>query len=198
MTDAIFYRWIACLTLAVLAGGCQGVPHRDQGALIGGVGGAGLGAAIGRKTGNPVAGAVLGAAAGTLTGAAIGESIDAQQAATAAIASRAGRPVSFSQVIQMTRAGLSDDVIVAHIEANGVERRPTADDLVKLKNDGVSDRVLLAMQQNARPRAAEQPVIIERHHYVEPWDWWCWPPGWHHHHPPASRPGIRWGISFYN
>lgn len=175
--------------------GCQGVPYREQGAAVGALSGAGLGAAIGRKSGSPVAGAVLGAAAGTLTGAAIGQAMDEQQQTDGGswFPQRTAQPVSLNQIIEMTRAGLSEDVIIAHIEANGVGRRLSTNDLIRLKNEGVSDRVLLALQQPPRRKDTDRPTVIERH-YVEPAPWWCWPPAPH----PHGRHGFRWGITFYN
>jgi hypothetical protein len=170
--------------------------------LIGGLTGAGIGAAIGEHNKAPVAGAVVGAAVGTLTGAAIGDSMDAEvQRRTAEIEQKVGRrltgAVTFAQVITMTQAGLSDDVIVAHIQANGVARRPTADDLIALKNQGVSDRVILALQQQPlavpAPASSSPPVIVERHYYADPW---CGPPFWSWHWcGPPRHAGWHWGIS---
>ena len=70
---------IAILSLiALVLAGCTtpyGEPnHTGTGALVGGVGGAGLGAALAHH--NPAAGAVFGGALGAITGAIIGNSMD--------------------------------------------------------------------------------------------------------------------------
>ena len=68
--------------VAPLLAGCttpSGAPdNTGTGALVGGLSGAALGAAIDRR--HPGAGALLGAAAGAITGGLIGHSIDEQQA----------------------------------------------------------------------------------------------------------------------
>ena len=68
------------LLFALGVTGCQSPDHADQGALVGGLFGAGTGAIIGKACGNPLAGAAIGAGAGALTGAAIGSKMDADEA----------------------------------------------------------------------------------------------------------------------
>src|SRR5262245_6493972 len=112
----------AILLLGVVsAGGCFSPYYRDQGALLGGLGGAGIGAAIGEHNGNPLAGAAIGAVAGTLAGSAVGDSIDQDIAAREAyIASQIGRPVTGAvtpaDVVAMTQARLADGIIIGHIQ----------------------------------------------------------------------------------
>ncbi len=70
----------AALLLAASLAGCTtptGEPNNTgTGALVGGLGGAGLGAALAHC--NPAAGALFGGAAGAITGAIIGNSVDQQ------------------------------------------------------------------------------------------------------------------------
>lgn len=56
------------------------------------------------------------------------------------------RPVTYPEVIQMTRGGVSESVIVGHIQANGVWARPDVDEVIMLSQEGVSDYVIQAMQ----------------------------------------------------
>jgi hypothetical protein len=48
-------------------------------------------------------------------------------------------------VIKLTRAGVKDDIIIQQLRANGKTFRLTSNDLIHLKNAGVSDRVVQAM-----------------------------------------------------
>ncbi len=188
-----------CIFAAVIVfgwlSGCNSPYHRDQGALVGGLTGAGVGAAIGEHNDNPIAGALIGGAVGTLAGQAIGSNMDAQVAHNnAIIEQRMGRrlagAVTAAQVISMTQAQLSDEVIVTHIRANGLAQRLTPDDLIILSRQGVSDAVLNAMQNqppvtNTYPPPSARPVVIrEQHYYGRPH---CYSPHGHYHHRPAPR-----------
>jgi len=59
------------------------------------------------------------------------------------------RPVTYPEVIQMTRSGVSESVIVGHIQTNGVWARPDVDEVIALSQEGVSDYVIQAMQAAA-------------------------------------------------
>lgn len=191
------------VAVSLAASGCRSPYHADRGALLGGLTGAGVGALVGDASGNAGAGAVIGSAVGALSGAAIGQSLDDIEARNRAmIEQELGRKVAsqatVDDVIAMSRAGLGDDVIITHIQHNGVAGPINADALIFLKEQRVSDRVLNAMQQPPpRPVTVRQPaptpVIVEEYHYgpVHPWH------GYHHrrrHYGPHS--GVHWGFSF--
>lgn len=198
--------------------GCRSMSYGDRGTLFGGLIGAGTGAAIGEASGNAGAGAVIGTAVGALTGGAIGDNIDADVARNRAeVEARMGREmagrVTPEDVVAMTQAGLSDDVISSHIRAHGVAHPPQVNDLITLRNQGVSDNVLKAMQTSPGPQSATayapgpSPVIIQERVYPPYYGpYWgppppaCWyrygrPHGHHHHRP---RPGYSVGFSFAN
>ncbi len=59
---------ILVMVVALLLGGCSGMPTTAQRTLSGGAIGAGSGALIGWAAGNPAAGAAIGAGAGALGG----------------------------------------------------------------------------------------------------------------------------------
>ena len=196
-----------CLSVLVVLSasvGCRSPYYADQGALLGGVTGAGIGAAIGSANGNSLPGAVIGTAVGVLAGSAIGEGLDEIEARNRAlIEERLGRQVrgavTSDDIVAMSQAGLSDDVIVTHIRANGVAAPPTAAELISLNSQGVSDTVIKAMQ-NPPPgparvgrRAPPRSVVVEEHYYGHPYP----SPYWYdyHHYP---RHGVNWGISFQN
>jgi len=191
--------------------------HRDRGLVLGGLVGALTGGAIGRDNGNTAAGAAIGTAVGALTGAAIGDSVDTdiawQNAANQRrYAGQISRAVTVQDVISMTHARLSEDVIITHVRTNGIVRRPQPADLITMSNSGVSDAVIRTMQ-TARLATAPLPpppsyrnrVIVQEHHYVTP----CHPaptcyrtPTWYHHHRPHRvhsyhrGPSVHWVFSF--
>ncbi len=192
------------LLAALCCTGCNSPYHRDQGALVGGLSGAAIGAAIGEHNDNPLAGAAIGAAVGTLGGAAIGSNMDAQVARNNAIieqrmGQRLAGAVTIPQIISMSQAQLSDDVIIAHIRANGIAGRPSTDDLIVLNRQGVSDRVINALQSQppvtaAIPANGRRPVVIEEHYYSQPRYIYSHPHAHHHH----RHHGSHWGFSFCN
>jgi len=202
------------LLLAVLAAiGCRSPYYADRGALFGGLTGAGVGALVGDANGNAGAGAVIGSAIGAVTGAAVGEGIDADLARSRAeIEARMGRQmqgaVTTADVIAMTQAGLSDDVIATHIRASGVAQPLQVGDLIQLRNMGVRDTVINTMQQTP-PRGAQSAVaypayppgnVIVEHHYPAYYGppVWCGPPRpafYYHQHRPHSRVGF--GVSVW-
>ena len=82
--------------------------------------------------------------------------------------------ISLAQVIEMSQSGLSPTVIVNQINSQGVWSRPTANDLIYLKQNGVSDQVIGALQ-TGRPvdepsatRAHRETVVERSPVYVEP------------------------------
>ena len=69
--------------------------------------------------------------------------------------------VTPQDVIAMTQAGLSDDVIATHIRANGMAQPLQVNDLIQLRNMGVRDGVINAMQQTPpRVGGAVQPAAV--------------------------------------
>ena len=193
----------AFVAIWALGTGCRSPYYADRGAAFGALTGALTGAAIGEHNGEAGAGAAIGGAVGALTGAAVGDSIDRDIARSRATVAGKTGAVTVADVIAMTQSGLSEDVIAAHIRTNGVAQSPQVDDLIQLRNAGVSDRVVQAMQQTP-PRAvlvspSPAPVVVEEHHYFAP----AYPPHWRSppyrpwpHRGPA--PGVHWGVAFGN
>jgi hypothetical protein len=54
------------------------------------------------------------------------------------------------QLVGLTRAGLSDDILISLIQTDGSRFQLSADDILKLHNDGLSDAVIRAMQATVR------------------------------------------------
>ena len=205
------------LSIALVAAtGCQG-PYYQNGqhqnrngmALFGGLAGAGIGTALSKGNSNTGENALLGAALGALTGAAVGNTVDEVEARNQAIfQQRLGRQLAgattIDDVISLSRAGLGNDVIRTHIARHGIARPLTAQDLIVLKQNEVSDAVINAMQSPPVPTVvpmAPRPVILEEHYYSaprSPWFHYRHYPHGRRHHPHRGRPAFRWGMSFSN
>lgn len=158
--------------------------------------GAGLGAITGALVGgkkNWEGGALIGAGVGALTGRALGsarDNADAQQVAIgSSIANRANAQAAATAVtnydlVQMSNAGLSDDLIISTVRSRGGRFDMSPGGLISLKQAGVSDRVVLAAQQAASTsgpmpinpppaiHVAQPPVYVQPgpviHHYHRP------------------------------
>jgi hypothetical protein len=150
--------------LLLLVAGCYSPYAADRGALVGGVGGAGVGALVGNAVGHPAVGALVGAGVGAASGAAIGSSIDQAEARNRAqIEARLGRPVqpgavNVGEVVSMSRAGVAEDLMITHIQTHGMAAPLQSNDLILLQQQGVSPRVVQAMQ--TPPVMAPRPVVV--------------------------------------
>jgi hypothetical protein len=151
--DVPMFRALSCSIIAILAVscsvGCQS--YTGQGALFGGLGGAGLGALIGHASGHTGAGAAIGAVAGAVGGGVVGSSLDSIDAKNRAQIAAATRPasgaVNVDDVITMTRSGIDEQIIVNQIAGAGLQRPLGANDVIYLQQNGVSPRVIYVMQQ---------------------------------------------------
>jgi uncharacterized protein YcfJ len=149
-----------CCTL-----GCHSPPnYTDQGAVAGGLGGAGLGALIGSASGHTGAGAAIGAVAGALAGGAVGNSLDNIDAKNRAqIAAATGHPasaVSVNDVVAMTRSGIDEQIIVNQIATSGLQRPLQANDVIYLQQNGVSPHVISILQQTRVAVAGPPPGTV--------------------------------------
>ncbi len=172
------WGWLALVALV----GCRSPYYADKGAVFGGGAGALTGAIIGNQLGSTAGGAIIGAGVGALTGAAVGNAIDEVDARNQArIQQTIGRPlppggVSVDDLIMMTQAGVTEDVIATHIQYHGMARPLAAGDLIRLQQSGVSSRVIQAAQQPpmvAAPVAYAPPppppgIIVEEIYYAPP------------------------------
>ena len=80
-------------------------------------------------------------------------------------------PVSKADVIAMTQAGYTDDAILDLVRKNGVQGRPTADDLVEMTQAGVSSPVISSVVDAPvtlyRP-ATEHRTVYYRDYTADP------------------------------
>jgi hypothetical protein len=159
---------LATFLLSVV--GCKDLPGTkgQQGAVIGGLGGAAAGAAIGGK--HPLLGAILGGAIGAGGGYVIGANSDkimgkdtqgatqAQQnaqtnPATASAARNATTAdinrdgfVTLDEVVAMKQAGLSDSEMISRMRATGQVFELSSEQQQYLRDRGVSQNVISQME----------------------------------------------------
>src|ERR1044071_544255 len=174
MLRPVFLRsLVSCTSVTLLLAatvGCEQLPGtpKQQGATIGGVGGAVTGAALGgehhRLLGALVGGAV-GAGGGYLIGAnsdrithrdssAAQQAVQRAQAAPATADQARSAPtadlngagfVTMDEVVAMRQAGLPDDAIIEKLRATGQVFELNPDQQRFLRDHGLSDRVINAM-----------------------------------------------------
>lgn len=118
--------------------------NTGTGALVGGGVGAGAGALIGGGQG-----ALIGGAVGVVTGALIGNAIDANQRAelernsphTLRRVDKEER-LSMDDIIALSQAGVEPHVIISMIDKSHSHFSLTSSQVIRLKNAGVSQKVI--------------------------------------------------------
>ncbi|MSR55589.1 MAG: hypothetical protein EXS09_20245 [Gemmataceae bacterium] len=158
--------------------GCATTSNTAKGAGIGGVLGAGTGAILAQATGGSAGtGAVVGGLAGAILGGAIGNEEDRLekaalesrvQLAEAQQANAAATQMNIEEVIAMTNAKHSDHVIINQIRTTNSAYVLTSQDLTRLSTSGVSDQVIIEMQNRRPEAAAYHPARLPRHMMVAP------------------------------
>jgi uncharacterized protein YcfJ len=155
--------FVVMIVVGLSQTGCE--TKAQTGALVGGAGGAGVGAAAGSFSGNAGKGALIGGAIGAIGGYIVGNEMDKKDAredryerstragreeryADAPPAKSAGR-VTKVEVIDWTKDGVKDEIIIDRIDQSGTTFRLTAADENELRDAGVSEDVVRAMK-NAR------------------------------------------------
>ena len=74
-------------------------------------------------------------------------------------------PVTADDLRALSKAGVGDDVIVARLETEGVPARPTAEEVARLKQEGVSDRVMQAWVSAKVTPKTERRVVYRSPYY---------------------------------
>jgi hypothetical protein len=191
-------RWsrLAVVLLPLLAAGCT---HTEKGALVGGGLGAVAGTAVGCATGNPLAGAAIGTGIGGVGGAVVGNQIDQSEArtdakiaaATAAPPPPVQGPLAPHEIVHMAQQHIADDIIIQQIRSTGSVYALTSQDIIGLRQQGVSEGVIREMQLTScrGPRRVYSaapvyaPTVVQPVYVYEP------PP------PPVS---VGFGLGFTN
>lgn len=176
-------RYVTLLLLtSPLVVGCTHLTPTDRGVLGGAAVGGVTGAIIGKATGNTGVGAAVGTAIGGVTGGLTGNAVEraedrgfrrgveeASQVQPPAAPPLAQMPLDLSGVVRLATTGVSDQIIINQIHSTHSRYNLSYEDIVYLKQNGVSDRVIGVMQQTAsRPVSGHhcpppnRTVIIER------------------------------------
>ena len=219
-------KQLLVLTLAssaIFLSGCENpdgsVNNTGSGALIGGAIGAITGAAIG---GSHHGGqdALIGGAIGAVAGGLFGNSADQEQrerlrAQSPRTYSRVeqGQPLGLADVKALSRAGISEDVIISQIKNSGTVFRLTAPEIIELRDAGVTDKVINYLINTPSTAPLSAPPTTDVIQYAPPprpvetvivspgsgyswidgeWEWnrrWIWVGG-HWAYPPRS--GVVW------
>lgn len=206
-------KWFGVIAIASswFASSADAQYHTERGAIFGGLAGAAAGAAIGNQNGEATEGALIGSAIGLFSGALLGNSIDAEQSRQRYVQqqyiAQNSRAVTIGEVLGMARNGVSDAVMINHINQHGVRQRLEVSDVILLHQQGVSEPVLTALQlapiggapvYASPPPSYAAPVIVHDYHYVRP-AYPVYTPRYHHHHYPHRghyrSPGMSFGIS---
>jgi hypothetical protein len=153
--------FVVVVNCALCLGGCA--TKAQSGTAIGTAGGAALGAGVGSLVHSSAgAGALIGAGVGAVSGAIVGNEIDQQDRRHAQeLKDRAAQTqpadgytdsatITQGQVIEWTKHGVPQQVIVDRIERSGTRFKLTAADENTLREKGVSEEVVAAMKQTAR------------------------------------------------
>ncbi|HSW86071.1 MAG TPA: glycine zipper domain-containing protein [Rhabdochlamydiaceae bacterium] len=134
---------LASTTLVLILSSCA--TKTQSGAL----GGAAVGALAGGLIGGNATGALIGGAVGAAGGALIGYSLDQQDRETLGRNSPRtlyridhGEQLSLEDIKEMSRNGLSNQVIINQIKATNSVFYLSTRQIVDLKRDGVSERVI--------------------------------------------------------
>ena len=69
--------------------------------------------------------------------------------------------VTIADIIGLSQAGLSDDVLIALVDTDDTVFTLTASQIVQLKTAGVGERVIVAMLWQGRTPVAEPPTVPE-------------------------------------
>jgi uncharacterized protein YcfJ len=148
------------LVLGAACAGCHPQNHAEENALVGSTAGALLGGIIGHQSGHTGDGAVLGAMAGGLTGAIVGDAQDERDEAIAHAAYvESAKAVTNFDLVRMTQSGVSDDVIINTVKAQGGRIDLSPDAVIALKANGVSDHVVLEIQKAAQAPPPPEYVV---------------------------------------
>lgn len=153
--------WMAALLLG--STGCSTMNNTERGAVAGGVLGGLAGTAIGAMSGNAGAGAAIGAGSGAILGGLAGNAEDRQERREAAWAAR--NALSLNDVVQMSQRQIDDQLIINQIHSSSTVFNLSGQDVIYLRDQGVSQRVISALQAHRGPyrvvRPAGSVVIVD-------------------------------------
>jgi uncharacterized protein YcfJ len=137
------------ITVLSAAAGCQSSSNRTgEGALLGGLIGAGAGTIIGNQNRDRdqgrTQGAIIGGVVGALGGALAGSQIQKQPQQQAQVNNPS--QMAIQQIVDMSKQGVNEDVIVDRIRMSNSRFSLSPSDVEYLRGQGVTQKVISAMQ----------------------------------------------------
>jgi len=167
--------FLSVVTVFALCSTSQAQSYRNQDAAVGGLAGAVIGGIIGHQNDETPEGALIGGAVGAIAGGLLGNAKDQgvaqhryyhQQVRRQAWQQHQqqqaiGRAVTLNDVVNMSKNGLGDTVIMNQIRTNGVVGQIGTHEIIALHNSGVSEHVITAMQQAPQAGVPETVVVHE-------------------------------------
>ncbi len=150
---------VAVILAICLCSGAGCANKTRTNALVGTGVGTGIGAIVGHQMGKGKEGAMIGAAVGAVSGALVGKKEDEQDEQAAINRNVAHmqeerlaheRAISNFDVMEMGRSEVSDAIIINTIQTRGGEFDTTPSGIISLKQAGISDTVIMAMQRHNR------------------------------------------------
>lgn len=142
---------IGVMVIALILAGCEAPEgrqdHTATGALTGAAIGAGTGAIIGGRHAGE--GALIGGGIGAVAGGLVGHEMDSvarerveRESPQTLQRFDQGQPLGLADVKALSRAGVSDEVIMSQIRNSRVVYRLSTAEIIDLKDSGVSQRVI--------------------------------------------------------
>jgi outer membrane lipoprotein SlyB len=141
-------RYLVVGLMLTASVGCSGMNNTQSGAVEGGVVGGVLGTLVGAAFHNPLAGAAIGAGGGALLGATAGAQQDKRDdQVKAAVAQQQAQMMTLTDIVSMTQQHVPDQTIINQINTTYSNFNLTSEEIIYLRQQGVSDTVITVMQQ---------------------------------------------------
>ncbi|MFH1441604.1 MAG: glycine zipper 2TM domain-containing protein [Candidatus Omnitrophota bacterium] len=148
MKQLVFFLLGICFIF--VTAGCQNTKTRVvEGSVIGGLVGGAAGGVIGHQSHHGGEGAAIGVAAGALTGALIGSQIDkpkTEDTSAQAVSTASTGSMTMQKVVDLTKEGVADNEIIDMMKRTNSKFKLSSDDVKFLMDQGVSMKVINAMQ----------------------------------------------------
>lgn len=182
--------WRTFLTVAVMAAFAGNLPaqsYRNQDAAVGGIAGAVIGGIIGHQNDETPEGALIGGAVGAIAGGILGNAKDEQVSQRRYYQHQAwqqhhtrhahqivqqhqmaSRAIRINDVVNMSRSGLSESVMINQIRNQGVVDHIGTHEIISMHNSGVSENVIAAMQSAPQVGTSRTTVARPATVVVEP------------------------------
>lgn len=137
-----FFSFVCiAVALGIFILGCETMDDDTKtGALGGALVGSVAGGVIGHQSGHGVPGALIGGAVGAIGGGLIGHEIHKNKTKEQIMSSK--EKLGISDVIVLSKAGLTDDAIIAKIKETGSVYKLSVEEIQALQKDGVSNAVI--------------------------------------------------------